>query len=267
MSTFVIGDVQGCYDQLVKLLTTIHFEPEKDTLWFTGDLVNRGPKSLEVLRFVCNLPSAITVLGNHDLTLLALAYTDLSITNHTLDAILAAHDREELLTWLRHQPLIYEDKTFNTVLVHAGIPPQWTLSQAKLHAAEVELCLRSDQFKELLRHLFGNSPNFWEPTLTGWDRYRFIINALTRMRFCDAHGRIDLTYKGDLASAPAHLKPWYKVMQRTNNDPVVLFGHWAALTGEVDVPCATGLDTGCYWGGTLTALRLEDRKRFTVSCG
>lgn len=265
MSTFVIGDVQGCYDQLLELLCLIDFSPQQDSLWFTGDLVNRGPKSLEVLRFVSSLPHAMTVLGNHDLTLLALAYTHKPILKHTLTPILLADDREMLLTWLRKQPLFYENLHFNTVLVHAGIPPQWSIGQTKEFAKEVEDYLCSGHFTDLLENMFGNDPSYWDANLTGWERMRFIINSLTRMRFCEPNGKLNLSAKGNLESASSTLIPWFNFPRHWQNKRI-LFGHWAALEGKTTQPQAIALDTGCYWGRSLTALRLEDNQLFSVNC-
>lgn len=263
MATYVIGDVQGCFDSLIALLKLIDFDERQDTLWLTGDLVNRGPKSLEVLRFISQLPKAISVLGNHDLTLLALAYTDLAIEQPTLNAILEAPDREFLLTWLRHCPLIYSEHQH--ILVHAGIAPQWTIHHAKLYAKEVEQILRSDHFASLLRNMFGNLPNHWTPTLTGWDRNRYIINACTRLRFCDLQGNMELTQKGKIETAPHHLYPWFKLLPKDINNQIILFGHWAALNGFTNQANVIALDTGCVWGRRLTALRLEDYKLFSIA--
>lgn len=266
MATYVIGDVQGCYDPLRWLLKHINYNDDQDDLWFTGDLVNRGPKSLEVLRFVKTIPRVICVLGNHDLSLLALAYTDIKLHKHTLNNILEAEDRDSLLTWLRYLPLIHQDSQQNFTLVHAGIPPAWTLLEALQYAAEVETILQGPTFKDLLNSMYGNDPADWQTSLTSWDRYRYIINALTRMRFCNDDGSLDLSYKGTLEQAPQHLKPWYKIPDRKTQGEKILFGHWAALEGKVDVKNVYPLDTGCVWGETLTALRLEDREFFSVSC-
>lgn len=267
MATYAIGDVQGCYDELQALLAKIDFNQSSDTLWFTGDLVNRGPKSLEVLRFVSQLPNVICVLGNHDLTLLALAYTSLSLKHHTLDDVLQVPDRDVLLDWLRNLPLLYQSEKFNCVMVHAGISPQWSISEAQKYANEVEHLLRRDTYKDLLKNMYGNEPNRWDPKLEGWDRYRFIINALTRLRFCDEDGDIDLSYKGNVADAPPHLIPWFEFPLRNNTkNTKIIFGHWAALEGRTNVSHVEALDTGCFWGGCLTALRLEDGVKFSVSC-
>lgn len=266
MPTYVIGDIQGCYQEFRQLLSSIQFDRNTDTLWFTGDLVNRGPQSLEVLRFVSKLNKVICVLGNHDLTLLALAHTQVKIKSHNLNTILSAPDRDELLTWLRGRPLIYHDDKNNYVLVHAGIPPQWTVEQASQYAREVEQLLQGPRYQELLSNMFGNFPIQWDSNLSGWDRYRYIINALTRLRFCDLEGNLDLKYKGRIDEAPSHLVPWFKVSNRLSKTQKILFGHWAALQGQADEPNIFPLDTGCVWGGCLTALRLDDNKIFSWPC-
>lgn len=266
MATYVIGDVQGCYDELQELLHLIHYQPDKDRLWFTGDLVNRGPKSLQVLRFVKDLPNAVTVLGNHDLTLIALAHTKTSLKHHTLHDILNAPDRTELLNWLSSRPLAYYDAIQAYLLIHAGLPPQWTLSQAISYAHEVEDILQSPYQSEFLSQMYGDEPKEWQESLTGWERLRFITNALTRLRFCDAEGKIDLHYKGPIGSQPAHLMPWFKVPHRKSKNAHIVFGHWASLGGHCDEPHVYPLDTGCVWGNQLTAMRLEDGQHFNVGC-
>ncbi len=267
MTTYAIGDVQGCFKSLMKLLKLINFDRENDTLWFTGDLVNRGPQSLEVLRFVSELPRVVCVLGNHDLALLVLAYTQQVIKHHTLNDILSAPDKEKLLNWLRRQPLFYVDSHFDAVLVHAGIPPQWNIEKTLHHASEVSDYLSSDDYQLLLQNLFGNEPNRFSESLCQLDRFRFTINALTRMRFCREDGSYDLNYKGTLSAAPAYLIPWYQFPRRKQEEKTVLFGHWAALKGAISNQHLEALDTGCYWGGQLTALCLETRKRFQIICG
>lgn len=267
MSTYVIGDVQGCYNSLLQLLDKIGYDEAKDVLWFTGDLVNRGKESLQVLRFVKHLKNKVVVLGNHDLTLLALAYTDLTVKEHTLDEILAASDRQELLEWLRYLPLIFHDPISNRVLVHAGIPPAWSLTEACNYAKETETHLQSSGFQELLRNIYGNQPTSWSEELCGFERYRYIINALTRMRFCDQNGNLDFKYKGTIQSAPSNLLPWFQVQNRKTKNNKICFGHWAALQGKTDDPNVYALDTGCIWGGSLSALRVEDDQLFSVSCG
>lgn len=266
MAIYVIGDVQGCFDDLLLLLETIQYNQNKDTLWFTGDLVNRGPKSLDVLRFVKNLPRCICVLGNHDLSLLAQAHTTRRLESHTLEDVLRAPDRDELLTWLRHLPLLHRDLNHNTCLVHAGIYPTWDIEEASQFAREVEKQLRGPNFEELLNNMFGNTPTQWHHSLVGWERSRFIINALTRMRFCHKDGDLELAYKGTITQAPPDLVPWFEIKPRAMSQTKILFGHWAALGGKVTVPNVYALDTGCVWGGSLTALRLEDMRLFSVAC-
>jgi bis(5'-nucleosyl)-tetraphosphatase (symmetrical) len=266
MSTFIIGDVQGCYDELQALLTKIEFNPEQDTLWFTGDLVNRGPNSLEVLRLLSQLPNANSVLGNHDLSLLAFAYCKAPIKQHTFDDVVNAPDRETLLTWLRNRPLLHYDPEHKFVLTHAGLPPQWNLQQAKTNAREVEDILRGADFKQLLLEMYGNEPRQWQDDLIGWPRYRFIINALTRLRFCDLQGAIELQHKGAIGSQPAYLLPWYKIPDRANKNIKIIFGHWASLDGYADEPNVFPLDTGCVWGRRLTAMRIEDGQLFALPC-
>jgi len=270
MTTYVIGDVQGCFDALERLLTAIHFDSSRDILWFTGDLVNRGPQSLEVLRFIKTLGEARqkTVLGNHDLHLLAVAYGVRELHHDdTLQAVLAAPDRNELMDWLRHRPLLYEDKNTGFVLTHAGLAPAWSLKQARLLAQEVEAVLRGNTPAYYLKQMYGNQPDLWEDRLTGIERLRCITNYLTRMRLCHPDGRLELSYKGRIDTMPPGLIPWFDVPDRANSNVKILFGHWAALGGKADVSNVYPLDTGCVWGNCLTAMRLEDEKRFTVKCG
>lgn len=269
MATYAIGDIQGCFAELQALLAQIQFNPHNDTLWFTGDLVNRGPQSLEVLRFVKNLGDKhITVLGNHDLSLLARAYgVRETHQGDTLDAVLSAQDKEALMDWLRQRPLLHHDKQSGYVMTHAGLAPHWHLKQAKGLAQEVENVLRSDSLIYLLKNMYGNQPDHWDEQLSGIERWRCIINYLTRMRFCHADGRLDLSYKGEIAGKPDHLIPWFDVPNRANAGEKIIFGHWAALGGKTNVPYIYALDTGCVWGNQLTAMRLEDEKRFTIPCG
>lgn len=266
MSTYAIGDIQGCFEQFQQLLALIHFNPASDTLWLTGDLVNRGPHSLEVLRFVKNLgDKQITILGNHDLHLLAVAYGfKQAHDKDTLSEILKAKDKTELIDWLRFRPLLHQDKNF--LMTHAGLAPAWTVAKAAQLARELEAVLReSPEF--LLKDIYGNLPDHWDDNLQGLERLRCIVNYFTRMRFCYADGRLDLTYKGNIANKPKNLLPWFEVPGRKNADAKIIFGHWAALNGEiVDTPNVYPLDTGCVWGNALTALRLEDEKIFSVSC-
>jgi len=268
MSTYVIGDVQGCFVELKKLLEKIAFDADNDTLWFTGDLVNRGPQSLDVLRFVKALGNQHrVVLGNHDLHLLAIAYGARELHRHdTLADILTAPDRDELLDWLRHCPLLHYDQQTQFVMTHAGLAPMWNLKKAQKLAQEVERVLCGDQFISFLQHMYGNEPDRWDDALTGIDRWRCITNYFTRMRFCYADGRLDFAYKGELAGKPVALIPWFDVKNRANANEKIVFGHWAALGGKTDQLHLYALDTGCVWGNCLTAMRLADEKRFSVNC-
>lgn len=263
MSIYAIGDIQGCFSELQHLLDEIRFEPEADQLWFVGDLVNRGPESLEVLRFVKSLGDrAVTVLGNHDLHLLAVAEGAIAAhRSDTLDAILNAPDRDELLTWLRHQRLLHSDG--NYVMVHAGLLPQWSVKQATRLAREVETELRSSYHAEFLRQMYGNSPAAWRDELSGYKRWRVIINALTRMRVCTPQGEMEFKFKGELSAVPEGYLPWYRLPRRRHADATIIFGHWSAL-GLIQTEQIIALDTGCLWGGKLSAMRLEDRQLFQV---
>jgi len=266
MPTYAIGDVQGCFLELKSLLAHIAFNPANDTLWFTGDLVNRGPHSLDVLRFVKQLGDKhIIVLGNHDLHLLAVAYGVREMhEGDTLHEILQAPDKTELLDWLRTRSLLHSDSRTGFVMTHAGLAPFWTVAKASQLATEVETVLRSSSPDFLLKNIYGNQPDHWDETLTGFDRLRCIVNYFTRMRFCDVNGRLELTYKGDIAHKPHDVIPWFDVPHRVNVNEKIIFGHWAGLGGKADVPRVYPLDTGCVWGNALTAMRLEDEKRFSV---
>ncbi len=266
MSTYLIGDLQGCYDILRRLLDHLGFDPATDTLWFAGDLVNRGPRSLQTLRFVRDLgSSAVNVLGNHDLHLLALAHGGRKGRRDTLDDVLSAPDSAELLDWLRKQPLLHESPGSDLALMHAGLPPQWDLAQARTCAREAEAVLRGPDYAGLLRDMYGDEPARWTPELRGLPRLRFIINCYTRLRYCDARGRIDFDCKGAPGTQPARLMPWFAVPGRRSAGTTLVFGHWSTL-GRVHWPehRVYGLDTGAVWGGKLTALRLEDRTLHSV---
>lgn len=268
MADYVIGDVQGCYDPLLRLLDAIDFDEKRDRVWFAGDLVNRGPQSLAVLRFVKKIaPSPCVTLGNHDLHLLANMFGSRtnSRPDDTLEAVLQAPDRDELGDWLRHQPILYHHRASNTVLCHAGIAPCWSLEEASLRAHELEAALRGEGCITFLDNLYGNEPDHWSDTLTGVARLRVICNYFTRMRFCDATGRLVLNYKGNVANAPQGLYPWYEVPNRVALAPEIVFGHWAALKGVTPHTKLHAIDTGCIWGGQLTALRLQDKQRFSVT--
>lgn len=265
MATYAIGDVQGCHDELLALLDEIRFDPGRDQVWFVGDLVNRGPQSLATLRTIRDLgEAAVSVLGNHDLHLLAVA-AGISRTKHrdTFGDVLGAPDRDELLHWLRHRPLLHRDREF--YLIHAGLPPQWTMADAVELAREAETALRQDAHPELLWHMYGNRPDRWSETLAGWDRLRFIINCLTRLRFCSADGQADFKQKGRPGTQPAGLLPWFEAPGRRSAGARIVFGHWSTLGFHVSQG-AYCLDTGCLWGGELTALRLDgDFERTAVA--
>ncbi len=265
MPTYAIGDIQGCFSTLEKLLRVINFDNTADTLWFTGDLVNRGPQSLETLRYIKHLGDKHRiVLGNHDLHLLAVAaHTHIGWPDDTLDSILTAPDRDELLNWLRKQPLLHHDENLNYVIVHAGFAMSWDLHKAKQLAHEVETVLQSEQYVDFFKQMYGNLPDQWNDNLTGFDRLRCITNYFTRVRFCYPDGRLELNKKGKIEHS-AELIPWFKLPNLQIKNTRILFGHWAALAGVTNTPNLFALDTGCIWGYALTAMRLEDGKRFSV---
>ena len=268
-STYAIGDVQGCFDDLLRLLDTLDFDPGLDRLWFTGDLVNRGPNSLELLRFVEGLGnSAISVLGNHDLYLLAAAAGAVDIRKKdTITDILDSPDCEELLFWLRHQPLLHHDEQLGYTMVHAGLPPQWDLLKAQGCAAELETVLQNFNYEDFFKHLCEAKPLRWRDDLDGWGRLRFIANCFTQLRYCGRDGRLDLTGERRKAAGRKRSMPWFKVPNRVNRHLSILFGHWAAL--EIKDSAKYGvypLDTGCANGGKFTAFRLENGRSFRVQC-
>jgi bis(5'-nucleosyl)-tetraphosphatase (symmetrical) len=266
MSIYAIGDIQGCFDDLLRLLDAIAFDEQSDQLWFAGDLVNRGPKSLETLRFVKSLGnSAITVLGNHDMHLLAASCMDsLTRKKDALNPVLEAPDRQELIDWLRHQPLFHHNDDF--CLVHAGLPPQWDFKKTQKMAFIAEQALRRPDYHLFLKQMYGNKPNVWSSNLKGTPRLRFIINCFTRMRYCDAEGRLDFANSGPLGSQPENLLPWFTVPNRKNADMRIIFGHWSTL-GYYEGPNCYAIDTGCLWGGQLTALKLSNPvQRISIDC-
>ncbi len=268
MATYAIGDVQGCCDALSRLLDHLNFDPAADHLWFAGDLVNRGKQSAATLRLIMSLGDrASTVLGNHDLHLLAVANGGKRGRRDSLDDVLDAPDREQLLHWLRQQPLIHASADGRWQMLHAGLPPQWTIAEAKANAHEVEAVLRGPEAGELLRRMYGDQPDRWDPTLAGWPRLRFIINCFTRLRYCTPDGRIAPEPKGAPGSQPKGLVPWFELPGRRSADHRIVFGHWSTL-GQVHWPAQQvwGLDTGCVWGGRLSALRLDDDMLFSVDC-
>jgi bis(5'-nucleosyl)-tetraphosphatase (symmetrical) len=269
MAVYAIGDIQGCFDELEKLLTAIAFDADRDMLWFTGDLVNRGPKSLQVVRFVKSLGArAVTVLGNHDLHLLAVMQGhERYHRKDTFDDVLGAPDRVEIVDWLRQRPLLHHDAMLGVTLIHAGLPPQWDLALAQACAAEVEAVLRGADYSAYLEQMYGNEPDCWSEKLAGQERLRFITNCFTRLRFCDAQGCLALEEKGPPGSAPAPYIPWFAVPDRRSADLNIVFGHWSTLGPRNDKGIYP-LDTGCLWGRSLTALQLdsEPMKWFSVSC-
>lgn len=265
MAIYAIGDVQGCYDDLLRLLDAIAFDPQSDRLWFAGDLVNRGPKSLEVLRFVKSLgETAVAVLGNHDLHLLAAYDTGIVHKKDTFQPVLDAPDAKELIDWLRFRPLFYTNGEF--CLLHAGLPPQWDLGATQAMAALGEQVLRCDDYGLFLREMYGNQPDIWSGDLQGVPLLRFIINCFTRMRYLSVEGRLDFTNDGPLGSQPDYLLPWFAVPKRKSADLRIVFGHWSQL-GYYEGHNCYAIDTGCLWGGQLTALRLgEAVERISIAC-
>ena len=265
MATYAIGDIQGCFSALLQLLEKIEFDPVRDRLWLVGDLVNRGPDSVQVLQWAQSLGDRlVTVLGNHDLHLLAVA--EGYVPPHrsdTLDEILALPERDELLDWLRQRRMIHAEGDW--VMVHAGLLPQWSVAQALQLGAEVEAALRGPEYRDFLKHLYGNKPDHWDASLTGIDRLRLITNAMTRLRVCSAEGVMNFSHKGRVQDRPHDTLPWYEVPGRKSADANIVFGHWSALGLQVGSRYVA-LDTGCLWGGQLSALRLEDRALFQVSC-
>ncbi len=271
MALYAIGDLQGCYDDLIRLLEHIEFDTKHDHLWFAGDLVNRGPDSLATLRYVKGLGKrATTVLGNHDLHLLAMSQGNLRHANksHTLDAILEAPDRDELLHWLRQQPLMHHCEKRQFSLIHAGLPPQWSIKAARKHAKEVEEVIKSDSFYEYCQQMYGNEPRRWSSKLEGMDRLRFITNCFTRLRYCDAKGNLNLKDSGPPGTQSSPYQPWFSLPDRKSKDDRIIFGHWSAL-GYGQHDNAWSIDSGCLWGGQLTALKIRKKKPpkpFQVNC-
>ncbi len=265
MTEYAIGDIQGCLQPLQRLLHKVQFSPRNDCLWVVGDLVNRGPDSLEVLRFLYQMRTSLrVVLGNHDLHLLAIAYGDAAPKpGDTLDEVLQAPDCEQLLQWLRGQPLLVDEPGQNWLMVHAGLPHIWSVEQASAYAREVEAALRGEDYADFLRQFRGNLPDAWDESLQGMPRLRLICNYLLRMRLCDADGRLALRSKGPPEEAPAGYRPWY-AHRRSEPERRILFGHWSALRGHCDAPGVYALDRGCVWGGDLCMLRLADCRWFCV---
>ncbi len=265
MATYAIGDLQGCFFSFQDLLKKIQFNTEHDRLWFVGDLINRGPGSLEVLRWIFERQSSVVaVLGNHDLHTLVVAEGFVSAhRSDTIQVLLDAPDANELLTWLRHQPLVHFEHGY--LMVHAGLLPQWTIDDAMMLGAEVQAALQSDHYADFLKHMYGNEPIAWQQDLVGWDRLRVITNAMTRLRVCGQQGEMEFKFKGELNKIPDGYRPWFELEHRASIDTPIIFGHWSAL-GLKHTHNVFALDTGCLWGGQLTALRLEDKQIFQVPC-
>jgi len=269
MSTYVVGDIQGCLKPLKCLLKEVNFQPDKDALWSVGDIVNRGPKCLKTLRFLYKMrDNLVVVLGNHDLHLLAVAAGVREPSrSDTLDKILKAPDRDELLAWLIRQPLLHQQHGYT--LVHAGIPPQWTVDQAASYAAEVESTLRSPDCLEFFKQMYGNEPTLWSDQLQGMERLRVITNYLTRMRYCTKDGVLDLDSKGPQPNpnlGDKKVSAWFSHPKRKSVHDRILFGHWASIEGQTDSPNAIGLDTGCVWGGALSLYELETGQWTRCDC-
>lgn len=262
MAIYAVGDIQGCGDEFETLLERLRFDERRDVLWLTGDLVNRGPRSLDVLRLVKGLgAAAITVLGNHDLHLLAAALTpgEQLKPGDTLGSIFTAADRDELLDWLRARPLLHHDAALGYTMIHAGLPPQWDLATAQGCARELEQALRDDaRCTQLFAHMYGDRPDRWSDQLSGVERLRFITNCFTRLRFCRADGTLELKFKGKIETAPDDLFPWFRAPQRRSRDLRIVCGHWSAL-GYYEGEGVLSIDTGCVWGERLCAVRLDRR--------
>lgn len=273
MTIYAVGDIQGCHDELRRLLDLVHFDPRHDRLWCVGDLVNRGPDSLQTLRFLRSLGNACTaVLGNHDLHFLAVAsgaFTEGKV--RSLRALLDAADCQELFDWTRQLPLAHREDVatregnISFLMVHAGIAPGWKFKQTVRLAGEVESALRGPDYRHFLASMYGNKPDQWDPALTGEKRLRVITNVLTRIRFCTPDGHLDFSAKGETGSAPPGHVPWF-TLQRPRRHKRLLFGHWAMLDGHTGRDDIIGLDTGCAWGRAMTLLRLDTGERHQVSC-
>lgn len=271
MAIYAIGDIQGCFDELEELLRQLRFQRGRDQLWCVGDLVNRGPRSLEVLRFVSSLgDDARIVLGNHELNLMAIAAGLRQLRpQDTVQDILGAPDGDDLIEWLAAQPLLVREPGVPYTMVHAGLAPQWDVADAAMLAGEVQAALRGNERRDFLANMYGNEPDRWVDALDGWQRLRFITNALTRIRYVDSDGRLNLTENGPPGSQPDSLAPWYESNKRRSYGEPIIFGHWASLQIEKKldpVHRVYHLDTGCVWGRELTALRLDDERYFHVPC-
>ncbi len=269
MALYAVGDLQGCLEPLQCLLQKVNFNPQIDRLWLVGDLVNRGPQSLETLRFLYGMRQAVTcVLGNHDLHLLAVAYNIERLKKaDTLREIIEAPDCDQLIDWLRRQKLMHYDPVRDVAMVHAGLPPQWSVRKALKRAAEVEAVLSDDDALPLfLDGMYGNEPTRWSGKLKGIERLRVITNCLTRLRFCTADGTLDLKSKEGVGTAPSGYAPWFSWPQRKSRGQRILFGHWAALEGNCKEPGVIALDSGCVWGGKMTLLNVDSGEMHRCAC-
>lgn len=264
MATYAIGDLQGCFYSFSNLLSEIKFNSNQDRLWLVGDLINRGPHSLEVLRWMhAHTECVTTVLGNHDLH--ALAASEGFVERHrndTLAGLFTAPDRDVLLDWLRLQPLAHAESGY--LMVHAGLLPQWDAAKAKMLASEVETELRGPDYRNFLAQMYGNLPDMWDEKLVGMGRLRIITNALTRLRVCSPEGRMEFRFKGEPKDIPSGYMPWFEIKLRKSRKDSLIVGHWSAL-GLITRKHFVALDSGCLWGGKLSAIRLDDRKIFQVS--
>lgn len=266
MATYVVGDVQGCYEPLCRLLDLVRFDQSADTLVSVGDLINRGPDNRSVVALARSLGTSFrAVLGNHDLNFLAVdaGLRQLKSKDTTTD-LLSSPDRAQIVEWFREWPLALwlEDH----LIVHAGLVPQWSAEQALTYASEVSATLRGASYRDFLAHMYGDDPDRWDPSLTGLPRLRVITNVLTRLRFCAPNGRMDLENKLAPEFAPKGMAPWFAHDHRVAGETPIVFGHWAALEGRCPVPHLYAIDTGCVWGRTLSCLRLEDHRRFATPC-
>ncbi|MFE8070598.1 symmetrical bis(5'-nucleosyl)-tetraphosphatase [Marinobacteraceae bacterium S3BR75-40.1] len=266
MTDYAIGDIQGCYDRLLQVLDKIAFDPAKDCLWVAGDLINRGPDSLRTLRYIKGLgESARVVLGNHDLHLLAVALGGHSTRRKdTLDDILGAEDKADLVYWLRQQPLAHFDRERNLFMAHAGLPHIWTVTEALDHVRELHEVISGNLAPRFFDGMYGNRPEVWSSRLEGMDRWRVITNYFTRMRFIAEDGRLDMQTKEGADKAPDGFRPWFEWGRP--DDVRVIFGHWAALNGQTSSDRYIGLDTGCVWGGQLTVMNLDSGERIHCEC-
>jgi bis(5'-nucleosyl)-tetraphosphatase (symmetrical) len=271
MAIYAIGDVQGCYAELQNLLQKINFSTANDTLWFAGDLINRGPDSLETLRFIKSLgENAVTVLGNHDLHALAVRAGLKKDKRESLSSLLNAPDADELFDWLRCQPLIHHDSKVKFTLVHAGIPPDWNLKSALSYAQELQDVLSSDKYLDFIEHMYGDHPDFWQDDLTGWDRLRYICNGFTRIRYCYPNGRFNLIEKNSpefvAKNVNENIIPWFNIDNRKTKSEKIIFGHWSTLGLRIE-DGIYALDTGCLWGNHLTALKIDSELSYSqVKC-